>query len=265
MVAGPATAARARSSVDRALASGARGHRFESCRARLARGRTLVSDRRAEEIKGPMRRAGILLTLAACGLAACGGATTTKTVTVTRTVTAPASTAPTTTPATGATTPTETTPEDGAASTPLPAGVIAADGTYRMRTRRSDYTGENTAVDDEFPTDSEWIFATTCRGSDCILQMRRELQSGAFKNVTLKPDPARAGVYVAQTSGTTGCANDHTSPTKQRYSVRLTAPADVNGRETAQRMDVYFTEVARGCTLSKVARGVVSWRGNRAA
>ncbi len=213
-----------------------------------------------------MRRAGILLTFAACGLAACGGGTTTKTVTVTKTVTTPATTpAPApgaaTTPTTGATTPTETTPE--AAATPLPAGVVAADGTYKMRTRRSDYTGENTAVDDEFPTDSEWIFATTCQGSDCVVQMRRELQSGAFKNVTLKPDPARTGVFVAETSGTTGCANDDTSPTKQRYSIRLTAPTDVTGRQTAQRMDVYFTEVARGCSLSSVARGVVSWRGNR--
>jgi hypothetical protein len=93
--------------------------------------------------------------------------------------------------------------------------------------------------------------------------MRHELGSGAFKNVTLRPDPDREGVYVGTTSGTTGCANDARSPTKQRYSVRLTAPEQVNGRLTAKRMDVYFTEVARGCRLSSLARGVVSWRGNR--
>jgi hypothetical protein len=28
-------------------------------------------------------------------------------------------------------------------------------------------------------------------------------------------------------------------------------------------MDVYFTEVARGCRLASLARGVVSWRGSR--
>jgi hypothetical protein len=28
-------------------------------------------------------------------------------------------------------------------------------------------------------------------------------------------------------------------------------------------MDVYFTEEARACALSSVARGVVSWRGSR--
>jgi hypothetical protein len=169
------------------------------------------------------------------------------------------------TPPTTATGATPTAPPGGEAAAPLPEGVIAADGTYKMRTRRSDYTGEDTAVDDEFPTDSEWIFATTCQGSDCTVQMRRELQSGAFKNVTLEPDPAPPGVYVAETSGTTGCANDEKSPTKQRYSIRLTAPTDVDGRQTAQRMDGYFTEVARGCSLSTVARGVVSQRGSRKA
>jgi hypothetical protein len=63
--------------------------------------------------------------------------------------------------------------------------------------------------------------------------------------------------------GTTGCANDRRSPTKQRYSVRLTAPEQVNRRLTARRMDVCFTEEARGCALASVARGVVSWRGSR--
>jgi hypothetical protein len=212
-----------------------------------------------------MRRTGIVVTLAACGLAACGGGTTTKTVTVTKTVTAPAAStaqapAPATTPPNGEDTTATTTPE---ASTPLPAGVIAADGRYKIHTRDSDYTGENIAVDDEFPTDSEWVFRTNCQASDCAIAMRRELGSGAFKNVTLQPDPARDGVYVGETSGTTGCANDRRSPTKQRYSVRLTAPEQVNGRLTARRMDVYFTEEARGCALASVARGVVSWRGSR--
>jgi hypothetical protein len=216
-----------------------------------------------------MRRTVLLSTLAVLGLAACGGSTTTKTVTVTKTVTAPApatstptASAPaTTTPAGTDTTATTTNPEQ--AATPLPQGVVAADGTYKMRTRKSDYTGENIAVDDEFPSDTEWIFTTACQGDRCNLQMRRELGSGAFKNVTLDPDPSRPNVYVGETSGTTGCANDERSPTKQRYSVRLTAPEDVSGRQTAQRMDVYFTETARGCSLSTTARGVVSWRGNR--
>jgi hypothetical protein len=43
----------------------------------------------------------------------------------------------------------------------------------------------------------------------------------------------------------------------------LTAPTDVNGRATARRIDVYFTEVARGCSLRTAAHGVVSWRVSR--
>jgi hypothetical protein len=213
-----------------------------------------------------MRRASILALLAAGGLAACGGGTTAKTVTVTKTVTvsAPPASAPATTPTATDPAATATTPADGeTAAAPLPDGVVAADGKYRMRTRKSDYTGENIAVDDSFPSDSEWVFTTTCEGTECALAMRRELGSGAFKNVTLGPDPDREGVYVGTTSGTTGCATGARSPTKQRYSVRLTAPEQVNGRLTAKRMDVYFTEVARSCKLSSLARGVVSWRGNR--
>jgi len=206
-----------------------------------------------------MRRTGLLATFAALGLAACGGGTTTETVTVTQTVTAPAPTS--SAPAGTGATATTTNPE--AAAPPLPAGVVAADGTYKMHTRNADFTGENITVDDEFPSDSEWVFTTTCRGERCSLQMRRELGSGAFKNVTLDADPARPNVFVGETSGTTGCASAERSPTRQRYSVRLTAPEDVGGRPTARRMDVYFTETARGCSLSTVARGVVSWRGNR--
>lgn len=32
-------------------------------------------------------------------------------------------------------------------------------------------------------------------------------------------------------------------------------PEAVGGRQTARRMDVYFTETARGCALSATARG----------
>ena len=215
-----------------------------------------------------MRRTWIVISLAAAALAACGGSTQTKTVTVTKTVTAPAqsqASAPPPASSAPSTTPTTTTAPEGetTASTPLPTGIVGADGTYKMRTRHSDYTGENISVDDEFPTDSEWVFTTTCQAQDCTIQVRRELGSGAFKNVTLEPDPDRENVYVGETSGKTGCANEESSPTRQRYSVRLTAPMDVGARSEARTMDVYFTEVARGCSLSRVARGVVSWRGIR--
>src|SRR3954469_3425730 len=115
---------------------------------------------------GAMRRNGLGLLLVACGLAACGGSTQTKTVTVTKTVTAPASTqaqAPTT-PAPATSTPTTSTGAEGATpAQPLPAGVAAADGTYRMRFRNSDYTGENIVVSEGEPDPADWKFATTCQ------------------------------------------------------------------------------------------------------
>ena len=197
-----------------------------------------------------MRPCTVLLPLLAAGLVACGGGTTTKTVTETKTVTvtAPGSA--------------QAAPQGDPSADPLPAGVVAIEGTYAMRTRKADYTGENTTVDDEFPTDSEWTFMTRCESDACTVSMRRELGSGAFKNLTLRPDPARENVYEADTSGTTGCASGgHTSPTKQHYSLKLSAPVDVGGRRTARLVDAYFTETAHGCTLSHTARGVVSWRG----
>lgn len=200
-----------------------------------------------------MRACTALLIVVVAGLTACGGSTTTKTVTETKTVTV---TAP------GAA---QATPEGDPSAAPLPSGVVAVDGTYAMRTRKADYEGENTSVDDEFPTETEWVFKTQCQGDACSLAMRRELGSGAFKNVTLQADPDREGVYVADTTGTTGCATgSNKPPTKQHYSVRITAQDDVDGRPTAKRLDVYFTESTKGCKLSKgaTARGIVSWRGS---
>jgi hypothetical protein len=213
-----------------------------------------------------MGRTGLGLLLVACGLAACGGSTRTKTVTVTKTITAPASTqAQAPTPSAPATsTPATSTGAEGATpAPPLPAGVVAADGTYRMRFRSSDYTGENIVVSDAYPNPADWKFVTTCQGSDCTIQMQRQLESGAYKNVTLQQDASRPNVFAGESTGTVECASNGHAKVKQRYSVRLTAPENVNGRQTAARMDAYFTESTRGCPLADVARGVASWRGSR--
>jgi hypothetical protein len=213
-----------------------------------------------------MGRNGLGLLLVACGLAACGGSTRTKTVTVTKTVTAPASTqapAPTAS-APAASTPATSTGAEGATPAPaLPAGVIAADGTYRMRFRDSDYTGENIVVSDQYPDPADWKFATTCQGATCTIQMQRLLESGAYKNVALRQDPSRPNVFAGESTGTVECASHGHVPAKQRYSVRLTAPDNLNGRQTAARLDAYFTESTRACPLADLSRGVVSWRGSR--
>jgi hypothetical protein len=211
-------------------------------------------------------RNGLALLLVACGLAACCGSTQTKTVTVTKTVTAPASTqaqAPTSSaPATS--TPATATGAEGATPAPaLPAGVVAADGTYRMRFRNSDYSGENIVVSDAYPNPADWKFATACQGSACTIQMQRQLESGAYKNVTLQQDPSRPNVFAGESTGTIDCISNGHAKVKERYSVRLTAPENVNGRQTAARMDAYFTESTRDCPLADLSRGVVSWRGSR--
>jgi hypothetical protein len=207
-----------------------------------------------------------LLLLTACGLAACGGSTQTRTVTVTKTVTAPASTqaqAPTTSAPTTSTPATSTGAEGAPPAPPLPAGVVAADGTYRMRFRNSDYQGENIVVSEDQPDPADWKFATTCQGSTCTVQMQRLLESGAYKNVTLQQDASRPNVFVGTTTGTAECINNSHAPVKERYSVRLTGPENVNGRQTAARVDAYFTETTRDCPLADFTRGVVSWRGHR--
>jgi hypothetical protein len=74
--------------------------------------------------------------------------------------------------------------------------------------------------------------------------------------------PVRPSAPAGEASRSTEYPTDERSPTKQRNSVRLTAPEDLSGRSTALRVDVYFTEVAAWLLqLSTVARGVVPWRG----
>lgn len=201
-----------------------------------------------------------ILAAAAVVLSACGdseNATKTVVQTVVQTVAAdaPAPTQP------GVTPPATTTDSAGP---PLPDGVIAADGTYEMKFKRSSYEGENIAVQQETPYQSKWEFTTTCKSGECAIAMRRELASGAYKAVTLHPAAGRPNIYEAQSSGTTRCvpaATGRRVKTSQRYSLKLNTPVDRSGRKTARKLDVYLNETTNLCK-SKPARGIVSWRGN---
>ncbi len=187
-----------------------------------------------------------LTALAALALVACGGEPETRTVV--ETVTAP--------PPPGA-----PAPDPSTAPAPPPEGAVVLEGTYAMETNEADYEGENIAVDDEFPTESEWVFATDCTGPTCTVRMRRELGSGAFKTLTLQPVEGRPGVFAGESTGTTGCVTEQKAETQQRYSIKLNAPQPVEGRPTATRIDAYFTEETDGCELTDRARGIVSWKG----
>ncbi len=206
-----------------------------------------------------MHRLALLAFLIGTLAAGCGEGEESATRTVVRTVVqtvpaAPAEDSPST----------DAAPADPAsqasAGEPLPSGVIAADGRYEMKVRRSDYEGENTTVDDEFGGDG-WSFRTECAGTDCTIEMRRELGSGGFKTLSLRAS-ARPNVFEGESTGSTGCAStdNKRAPTKQRHSVKLNDPTDIGGRQTARTIDVFFTETTNGCNV-KPARGVVSWRG----
>ena len=148
---------------------------------------------------------------------------------------------------------------------PLPAGIVAADGRYTMSVRRTSFEqpGVNPALDDEYPSESDWRFETTCRARRCTIRMQRELESGGFKTIVLSADPERGGVYVGRSSGTTVCVSSDPKrvPARQRYAVKLSMPRDVDGRRTATMIETYLREQTNGCEV-KPARASVSWSGS---
>jgi hypothetical protein len=76
------------------------------------------------------------------------------------------------------------------------------------------------------------------------------------------PAEGREGVFEADSTGTTDCGigTPETAPSDQRYSIKLNAPQDIGGRQTATRIEAYFSEETNGCTDGG-ASGAVSWTG----
>lgn len=207
----------------------------------------------------------IMALVTALAFIACGGddeQQEARTIVETVTVEAPPPPAEEQVPPTDEDVPTD---EDLPAGQPLPPGVVGADGTYAMTVRDAD--SDTGLLIDNVPRRSEWVFATSCTGPDCTIEMRRELASGVFKTLTLTPSEGREGVFEADSTGTAGCTLgliDEAS-SDQRYSIKLNAPQDVAGRQTATRIDAYFTQVTDGCDPPKpfagVQRGTTSWTG----
>lgn len=157
----------------------------------------------------------------------------------------------------GQTTPAATT----TAAAPLPGGRAAVDGTYLMRVRHTDYEGQNIVASYQDGEESQWPIATVCDGQTCTLEVRRELESGAFENFTLSEIKDRS--YAAPSTGKTECIVGASGkvPATQRLAVRVSGIADIGGRLIAQRLDAYMT-VSATCGDDPV-RGVISWRGTR--
>ena len=197
-----------------------------------------------------MTRATSLGIVGVVALSGCGDGAGKKAETVTvpagtvTTVAAPATPAPTTT----------------TAAEPLPKGVLGADGTYTMRVASSDYKEENLIVDESSPSISEWRFTTTCHGSACSIRVMRQLGSGGYKTLTLRPVAGRPDVFEGTATSSDECLlTPKKIVTRQRYSARLHGIVDRNGHQTARRIDAFLTETAPGCT--KGTKGVLSWHG----
>jgi major membrane immunogen (membrane-anchored lipoprotein) len=204
----------------------------------------------------------VVACFAAVLLVACGGEQETRTIVETVTREQP--------PAPGPDQPAP--PGQDPALEPLPPGVVGADGTYAMTVRDADAVGGGGAVDitedDTALEESQWTFSTSCTGPECEIEMRRELQSGGSKSLTLTPAEGREGVFEADSTGTTECGDTGgtSAPSDQRYSIKLNAPQDIGGRQTATRIEAYFTEDTDGCRdtasgESRPASGTVSWTG----
>lgn len=192
-------------------------------------------------------------------VSACGDQQATKTETVVQTVreSPPA-------PATEGQTTTSDASSTGPAGPPLPDGLYGADGGYAMKVEDEDYKGLN----QDISSNRVWKFTTTCDGAECAIDMRRQLDSGGYKPIKLKPAEGRSNAYVGTSGGSYKCryrgpgSNDgQTVATRQRYSVRLSAPAERKGRETAQTIDVYATESTKKCGGD--IRSIVHLKGRR--
>ena len=158
--------------------------------------------------------------------------------------------------------PAQTEPSGGPTTAdPLPGGRAAVDGTYLMRIRRTDYEGQNIVSGMPDGDESNWPITTVCEQDECRLEVRRELESGAYENFTL--DEIKDRSYAASSTGKTDCIVGESDKvgTKQRLSIRVSAVAEIDGRPTAQRLDAYMT-ISATCGNDPV-RGIISWRGTR--
>lgn len=153
--------------------------------------------------------------------------------------------------------------DDTTGGGPLPSGVTALDGTYVMNVQDDSSEGDNLAIDDTSPDPARWRFTTTCQGGSCTVAMRRQLDGGAFKSLTLRPDAGRPGVYAANSTGMDECAIPKApAETRQHYSVKVNSSSSAGGRATANSIDAYFTETSKSCDDPNV-KSIVSWKGSR--
>ncbi len=191
-----------------------------------------------------MRKAmGAILAIGVCAVAGCGNDE--KPTTIVKTV-APPSPAPPADGATATTEPGETvdaptappgTPTQAPPpGPPLPDGVAAVQGRYRME--YLDYSPSGYTLGGTYTGNEEqWNAETSCTGQSCTVNLRRALQSGGFKNYKLTSSAPKkyAGTFSAEADI---CEADPAITVKERVSIQTSRVADLGGTPTVTGLDV---------------------------
>lgn len=204
--------------------------------------------------------------LPALAIAGCGGGDDKPTTVVKTVVQAP--TQPTAAPTAPAPTSVPTTATPAEQPDPvanLPEGTPAVSGEFAMEIRSSE---EDTFIssDEDEGEERKWFAAMACDGTDCTVELRRELPQGGFKTLTLREDGDPRRYAANSVGGADACGNKSGTfgpkgPPRQRLSIRITGTQDVAGQETATRLDGYLT-VQQRCGDDR-QRVVTQYRGGR--
>lgn len=122
------------------------------------------------------------------------------------------------------------------AGPPLPDGVAAVQGRYRME--YLDYSPSGYTLGGTYTGNEEqWNAETSCTGQSCTVNLRRALQSGGFKNYKLTSSAPKkyAGTFSAEADI---CEADPAITVKERVSIQTSRVADLGGTPTVTGLDV---------------------------
>jgi hypothetical protein len=194
-----------------------------------------------------MRVAGLLALALCLAATACGGDGETETVVQTVTVTAPG-------PGQDGTAPPVT------AARPPQGSPVVLEGRYAVRVLEL-RPPRIAAGGDSATAAVDWVATTSC-DPGCTVELRRELENGGTKTVTLEEDPGRPGQYLAEFTGSSRCLASRTPQRPQSLRVRPTRVEDLDGRPTATGLDAYLRARVR-CPTGDVTDAVAIYRGTR--
>ncbi|MDP2713011.1 MAG: hypothetical protein Q8O56_17510 [Solirubrobacteraceae bacterium] len=141
----------------------------------------------------------------------------------------------------------------------LPEDGVALTGDFAVRI--VDRTPAAGNASGESPRGThDWRLTTSCSGGACRLEVRRRLDSGGFKDVTLRPIADRPGQWYGEFRGTALCGRNGRA-VDQSLTIRPLNPQDGEGGQVATRFEAYFrADLAcfRGSTMTNKHLGVLA-------